>query len=55
MRDPRKVVTDPDARYFGGRVDDRSLVPGGDHPRLGRTRLDDWIEQSKAPQPGAGA
>ena len=51
--DARKVVTDPEATYFGGRVDDRSLVPG-DEPRLGRIRLDDWIEQSKAPQAGAG-
>jgi len=53
INDPRQVVTDPDARYFGGRIDDRSLVPG-DHPRLGRIRLEDWVEQSKASQPGAG-
>ena len=53
VNDPRQVVTDPDARYFGGRIDDRSLVPGG-HARLGRIRLEDWIEQSKAPRPTAG-
>jgi uncharacterized protein YbjT (DUF2867 family) len=52
--DPRQVVADPEAQYFGGHVDDRSLVPGSDHPRLGRLRLEDWIEQSKAPQTSAG-
>src|SRR3954451_5622273 len=29
-RDPREVVRDPEARYFGGLVDDQSLVPLGD-------------------------
>jgi uncharacterized protein YbjT (DUF2867 family) len=43
--DPRKVVSDPQALYFGSRVDDRSLVPG-EHPRLGKIRLDDWLHQS---------
>jgi uncharacterized protein YbjT (DUF2867 family) len=52
IKDPRQVVTDPEAGYFGGRVDDRSLVPG-DNPRLGAIRLDDWIDQSAAQQPGA--
>jgi len=52
--DPRKVVTDPSVGYFGGPVDDRSLVPG-EHARLGRIRLDDWIEQSKATQPGTAS
>lgn len=40
--DPRRVVRDPEARYFGGRVDDRSLVPLGD-ARLGRIGLDQWL------------
>lgn len=39
--DPREVVSDKDARYFGGLVDDRSLVPLG-KARLGRTSFDDW-------------
>ena len=25
--DPRKVVTDPEARYYGGRLEEKSLVP----------------------------
>jgi uncharacterized protein YbjT (DUF2867 family) len=45
--DPREVVSDPHARYYGVRVDDRSLVPG-ENPRLGTIRLDDWVEQSRA-------
>jgi uncharacterized protein YbjT (DUF2867 family) len=45
--DPRKVVRDPEARYFGGKVDDRSLVPLGE-ARLGRIGLDEWARRSQA-------
>src|SRR5713101_5324635 len=45
--DPRKVVTDPEARYWGGRVEERSLVPLGD-ARLGRIGLDEWLRLSPA-------
>lgn len=45
--DPREVVSDPDARYFEARVDDRSLVPSGT-PRLGTIRFEDWLRQSAA-------
>jgi uncharacterized protein YbjT (DUF2867 family) len=41
-RDSRTVVADPEARYFGARLDDRSLVPGH-HPRLGRISFDTWF------------
>jgi uncharacterized protein YbjT (DUF2867 family) len=43
--DPRAVVADADAGYFGIAVNDRSLTPG-DNPRIGRTRLDDWLNRS---------
>ena len=43
--DPREVVEDPSAGYFGQMVDDQSLTPG-DHPRLGTIRFDDWFAQS---------
>jgi uncharacterized protein YbjT (DUF2867 family) len=43
--DPRQVVRDPDARYFGGRVEERSLVPLGE-ARLGRIGLDEWLRRS---------
>jgi uncharacterized protein YbjT (DUF2867 family) len=45
--DPREVVTDPDARYWGGRVEERSLVPLGE-ARLGRIGLDEWLRRSQA-------
>ncbi len=45
--DPREVVSDRAARYFGGLVDDRSLVPLGE-ARLGRIGLDEWRRRSQA-------
>ncbi len=44
-QDPRKVVTDPSALYFGTALDDQSLTPG-ENPRLGPTRFDDWLSRS---------
>lgn len=45
--DPREVVSDPEARYWGGRVEQRSLVPLGE-ARLGRIGLDEWFRRSRA-------
>src|SRR5205807_2779757 len=45
--DPRTVVSDPEARYFGGRVEERSLVPLGD-ARLGRIGFGEWLRRSQA-------
>jgi uncharacterized protein YbjT (DUF2867 family) len=45
--DSHEVVRDPEARYFGGRVEERSLVPLGD-ARLGRIGLDQWLRRSQA-------
>lgn len=45
--DKREVMRDPEARYWGGRVEERSLVPLG-AARLGRIRLDEWIRRSQA-------
>ena len=45
--DPREVVSDPEARYWGGRVEEHSLVPLGE-ARLGRIGLDEWLRRSKA-------
>jgi uncharacterized protein YbjT (DUF2867 family) len=45
--DPREVVSDPEARYFGGRVEERSLVPL-DEARLGRIGFDEWLRRSQA-------
>jgi uncharacterized protein YbjT (DUF2867 family) len=48
LGDPRQVVRDPEARYWGGRVEQRSLVPLGE-ARLGRIGLDEWLRRSRAP------
>ena len=45
--DPREVVKDPEARYWGGRVEERSLVPLGE-ARLGHIGLDEWLRRSRA-------
>ena len=45
--DPREVVSDPGAGYWGGRVEEHSLVPLGE-ARLGRIGLDEWLRRSQA-------
>ena len=45
--DPRQVVRDPEARYWGGGVEERSLVPLGE-ARLGHIGLDEWLRRSQA-------
>ena len=45
--DPREVVSDPEARYFGSRVEERSLVPLGE-ARLGHIGFDEWFHRSRA-------
>jgi uncharacterized protein YbjT (DUF2867 family) len=45
--DPRTVASDPEARYWGGRVEERSLVPLGE-ARLGRIGFDEWLRRSQA-------
>ena len=48
LGDPRQVVRDPEARYWGGRVEELSLVPLAE-ARLGRIGLDEWLRRSRAP------
>jgi uncharacterized protein YbjT (DUF2867 family) len=45
--DPREVVEDPRARYFGVDLTERMLVPDDD-ARLGVTRFKDWLSQPAA-------
>jgi uncharacterized protein YbjT (DUF2867 family) len=42
--DPREVVVDPHARYFGAELGERSLIPAAD-ARLGEIRFRQWLGQ----------
>jgi uncharacterized protein YbjT (DUF2867 family) len=52
-KDPREVITDPHARYYGIEVSERTLVPNDD-ARLGETRFKDWLNQSTKQAPKTG-
>ena len=60
--DPREVVSDSRARFFGAEVEERSLLPGAD-ARLAETRFEDWLGRSlerayatlRPPQAGGGS
>jgi len=45
--DPRQVVADPEARYFGAVLAERSIVPD-EGARLAETRFEDWLDRSLA-------
>jgi uncharacterized protein YbjT (DUF2867 family) len=44
-RDPRKVITDVHAKYFGTELNDQSLMPG-EKARFGPTRFEEWLSRS---------
>lgn len=44
--DPRKVIPDASATYFGYVLDDTSLNPGSSNPRIAPTRFEDWLRSS---------
>ena len=46
--DPREVITDPHAPYYGIAVNQRTLLPGDD-AQIGNTRFDDWLRNAQAP------
>jgi uncharacterized protein YbjT (DUF2867 family) len=48
-KDRRQVVADPEARYFGIKLSDQSLVPGP-NPRLGSTKFDWWLAHVPPPK-----
>jgi uncharacterized protein YbjT (DUF2867 family) len=60
LKDPREVIADPNARYSGAKIGEKTLVPGH-NARLGETRYETWLTQPAAqipgaqPQPSAGA
>ncbi|MER9657709.1 SDR family oxidoreductase [Mesorhizobium sp. M0152] len=48
--DPRKVVADPGALYYGQvAIDDRTLVPG-ENARIGAVHFDDWLSRYTPPK-----
>jgi uncharacterized protein YbjT (DUF2867 family) len=49
-QDPREVISDPQARYYGVAVSGRALVPD-DNAQLGGTHFDDWLKQSTKQAP----
>lgn len=48
--DPRPVIADPRARYFGAKLEERTLVP--DQATLGTIGFDDWLSR-QSPRPNA--
>ena len=46
-KDPREVVADPQARYYGIEVKERTLVPE-DNAKLGKIKFGDWLAQETA-------
>jgi uncharacterized protein YbjT (DUF2867 family) len=52
FKDAREVVADPQARYYGIEVKERTLVPEDD-AKLGKIRFEDWVTQSAEPAPNA--
>jgi uncharacterized protein YbjT (DUF2867 family) len=51
--DPREVISDPHARYYGIQVSERTLVPDDD-ARVGEMRFEDWLTQATKPLAKAG-
>jgi uncharacterized protein YbjT (DUF2867 family)/nitrite reductase/ring-hydroxylating ferredoxin subunit len=52
--DPRKVIVDAHARYFGAQPGERYLM-AGDEAELGEIRFDDWLRHMAIDGPDASA
>jgi len=46
-KDPREVISDPNGRYYGIQVSERSLVPDK-NARLGQMHFNTWLTQAAA-------
>ena len=53
-KDPREVVADPNARYYGIHVKERTLIPEDD-AKLGKIGFEDWLAQSAQQKPSSKA
>ena len=49
-RDSREVISDPQARYYGITISERTLLPG-DGAQLGKTHFEDWLRLSTKQAP----
>ncbi|NJN80104.1 MAG: hypothetical protein HC797_06345 [Anaerolineales bacterium] len=45
IQDPREVITDPYALYFGAKLDELTLTPT-DHPRIGSMSFEQWLDHN---------
>src|SRR5437868_1138379 len=52
LNDPREVIADPNARYSGAKISEKTLLPGN-NTRLGETRFETWLTQPAAQIPSA--
>jgi len=52
LKDPREVIADPQARYSGAEIGERTLLPGKD-ARLGETSFADWLKSPASQLPKA--
>ena len=52
LKDPREVITDPNAGYSGAKVSEKTLLPGS-NARLGETSFEVWLTQPAAQIPSA--
>lgn len=46
--DPRRLIADPHAPYFGAELTDESLLPAHG-ARIGRLRFENWLRQTLQP------
>jgi uncharacterized protein YbjT (DUF2867 family) len=44
-QDSREVISDPDGRYYGMKINERSLIPDNG-AQIGKTRFETWLTQS---------
>jgi uncharacterized protein YbjT (DUF2867 family) len=52
LKNSREVIADPNARYSGAEVSEKTLLPGN-NARLGETRFETWLTQPAAQIPSA--
>ena len=54
LKDPREVIADPNARYSGAKLSEKTLVPGN-NARFGETRFETWLTQARSTNSGCAS